>query len=136
MKPETIYLLIADVILLTHFLFVAFVVLGLLLILIGKFLSWLWVRNPWFRWAHLLSIGIVVIQSWFGVICFLTKWENLFREKAGEMTYAGTFISYWLEELLYYQAPMWVFAVCYSVFGLLVILSWFWIRPRSFSKKN
>ena len=136
MKSETFYLLIADVILLIHFLFVAFVVLGLLLILIGKFFSWSWIRNPWFRWAHLLAIGVVVIQSWFSVICFLTKWEMTFREKAGDVTYAGTFISYWLQELLYYQAPMWVFAVCYSVFGLLVILSWFWIRPRSFSKNK
>jgi len=59
----------------------------------------------------------------------------LFRERAGDVTYAGTFISFWLQELLYYQAPRWVFAMCYTVFGLLVVWSWFWVRPRSFSEK-
>ncbi len=132
MESETFYLLLADLLLLIHVLFVAFVVFGLLLIIIGKFLSWTWVRNPWFRWAHLSSIGVVVVQSWFGVICFLTNWEMVFRERAGDVTYAGSFISHWLQELLYYQAPMWVFAVCYTVFGVLVLWSWFWVRPRSF----
>jgi len=70
MKPDFFYLLLADVFLLVHVLFVAFVVFGLVLIIVGKFLSWSWVRNPWFRWGHLLGIGIVVVQSWFGVFVF------------------------------------------------------------------
>jgi hypothetical protein len=55
----------ADLILLIHTLIVAFIILGLVLIFTGKVLSWAWVRNPWFRITHLLSISIVVIQSWF-----------------------------------------------------------------------
>jgi len=124
------YLLAADLILFTHVLFVAFVVIGLLLILIGKPLRWAWVRNRWFRIAHLLAIGVVVLQAWLGVICPLTILEMWLRERAGDAAYAGTFISHWLETILYYQAPAWVFIACYTAFGALVALSWFWVPPR------
>ena len=128
----TFYLFAADALLTLHVLFVAFVVFGLLLILAGKVLNWSWVRNAWFRLTHLVAIGVVVLQSWFGMICPLTIWEMALRNKAGDAVYAGTFISHWLESILYDRAPAWVFAVCYTVFGALVVLSWFWVRPRPF----
>ncbi len=133
METRALYSLVADAILVTHVLFVVFLVLGLILIFAGKFLSWQWVGNPWFRVTHLLGISVVVLQSWFGAICPLTIWEIDLRYKAGETIYEGSFITHWLHELLYYQAPSWVFAVCYTVFGGLVLSSWFFARPRAFS---
>ena len=130
MEPGFLFLLAADLLLLGHVLFVAFVVIGLILILIGKPLDWAWVRKLWFRIAHLAAIGIVVLQSWIGMICPLTTWEMALREQGGEAAYSGTFISHWLESLLYFQAPAWVFTVCYTVFAGLVVASWFWVRPR------
>ena len=124
------YLIAADVLLFSHVLFVAFVVFGLALILIGGALEWQWGRNRLFRIAHLPAIAIVVLQAWVGVICPLTTWEMALRERAGANTYAGSFISHWLEALLYYQAPAWVFTVAYTVFAALVVASWFWVRPR------
>ena len=135
-STSSFYLLAADALLFLHVLFVAFVVVGLILILIGKFLAWSWVRNAWFRIAHLASIGIVVLQSWFGIICPLTIWENALRRRAGEGGYSGTFVSHWLEAILYYEAPAWVFAVCYTVFGALVVVSWYWVRPRPLRKSR
>ena len=136
MGSKTLYLLAADMLLFAHALFVAFVVFGLLLILGGKLLSWGWVRNRVFRLAHLLAIGVVVIQSWLGVICPLTTWEMALRAKAGDAVYGGTFISHWLDKLLYYNAPAWVFVVCYTVFGLLVLVSWFWVPPKPSSRQG
>lgn len=130
MNPATPYLLAADLMLFLHLLFVAFVVFGLLLILIGRLRHWRWVRNRRFRIAHLAAIAIVVLQSWFGVVCPLTTVEMALRNRAGDTVYEGTFISHWMESILYYQAPPWVFAVCYTAFGLLVIASWFWVRPE------
>ena len=130
---ETSYLFLADAILVVHFLFVMFIVLGLVLILAGGVFSWSWVRNPWFRLAHIAGIGLVVVQSWLGRVCPLTTWEMLLRSKAGEQAYLGSFISHWLTKLLYYQAPQWVFCLGYTLFGLLVAAGWFWVRPR-FSK--
>ena len=132
MQISTLYLLAADALLFMHALFVLFVVVGLLLILAGRPLAWSWVRNPWFRLAHLLAIGVVVLQSWLGLICPLTTWEMALRSKAGGATYTGSFIAHWVESLLYYQAAPWVFAVCYTAFGALVLASWLWVRPRPF----
>jgi SAM-dependent methyltransferase len=130
MDDRALYLMAADAILVAHVLFVVFVILGLVLILVGGLLSWGWVRNPWFRYAHLAAIGFVVLQSWLGAICPLTIWEMALREKAGDAVYAGAFVAHWLESILYYQAPQWVFAVCYTAFGLLVAAAWFRVRPR------
>jgi hypothetical protein len=130
MDTRTLYLIAADAILVTHVLFVLFVTLGLVLILIGKPAAWSWVRNPWFRLAHLLAILIVVTQSWFSVLCPLTTWEMTLRSRAGDAVYTGSFIAHWLETLLYYQAPGWVFVIAYTVFAALVGLGWFWVPPR------
>ena len=130
MQAGTFYRLAADLLLLAHVLFVGFIVFGLLLVVLGKLRSWHWVGNPWFRWAHLAGIGVVALQSWLGVICPLTTWEMSLRERAGEATYSGAFVAHWLEALLYYQAPVWVFVVCYSAFAALVVLCWFWVPPR------
>ena len=124
------YLLAADAVLLLHVLFVAFVVVGLLLIFAGRLLSWDWVRNWWFRAIHLGAIGIVVLQAWLGVICPLTRIEMYLRDKAGDTTYAGSFVSHWLEAILYYRAPAWVFAVAYTLFAVVVVMSWVWVRPH------
>ena len=115
---------------LLHALFVVFVVSGLVLILAGGAFGWAWVRVRWFRIAHLAAIGVVVVQSWLGVICPLTTFEMALRTRAGESGYPGSFIAHWVETILYYQAPPRVFVVCYTAFGALVIASWFWVRPR------
>lgn len=127
-----ILLLLADAILLLHVLIVAFIVIGLILIIIGKTRTWSWIRNPWLRSAHLAAIAIVVVQSWFGQICPLTTIEMKLRSRAGDTVYSGSFISHWLEKILYYEFPAWVFVICYTAFAAAVIASWFWIRPRRF----
>lgn len=131
-----VYLLAADGILLLHALFVVFVVLGLILIFIGWARAWSWVRNPWFRLIHLGAIGIVVVQSWLGVICPLTTLEMYLRSRAGDEVYAGSFISHWLQILLYYEIPLWVFAVAYTMFGTLAVISWVRVRPHRFTRSR
>ncbi len=60
----------------------------------------------------------------------LTSWEMALRAKAGEAGYEGSFIQHWLQSILYYSAPDWVFIVAYTVFGALVLASWFVVRPE------
>ena len=129
-------LLAADGVLLLHALFVGFVVGGLVAVLVGGGRGWAWVRNPWFRAAHLISIGVVAAQAWLGIVCPLTTLEMALRERAGDAVYPGAFIGHWLERLLYYRAPVWVFAAAYTAFGALVAASWFWIRPRRFAARG
>ena len=124
------YLIAADVMLFVHCLFVAFVVLGLVAILAGKPLGWHFVRGFKLRLVHLAAIFVVTLQSWLGVICPLTTWEMALRRMAGVATYEGAFVAHWLQALLYIDAEPWVFTAAYSLFGLLVVISWFWVKPE------
>nr|WP_290695036.1 DUF2784 domain-containing protein [Halomonas sp. UBA3074] len=126
---SVLLLLLADIILIFHVLFVAFVVVGLLAVYAGYFLNWRWVRNRVFRIVHLCAIGYVVIQAWLGVVCPLTAWEMALRAEAGAATYSGSFIQYWLHSVLYFELPPWVFVVVYTLFGSLVLASWLVVKP-------
>lgn len=128
---EALLLFLADSLLVFHALFVVFVVVGLALVYVGYFLAWSWIRNRVFRALHLLAIGIVVVQSWLGVTCPLTTWEMALREAAGAGVYSGSFVQHWLDFLLYYRAPEWVFIALYTGFGTLVLASWYFVPPSS-----
>jgi hypothetical protein len=131
MTTESLYTLAADAILILHVLFVVFVVGGLMAIYFGYWLSWRWVRNYWFRLSHMGTVAIVVFQSWLSMICPLTTWEMQLRHKGNGSTYEGSFVQYWLQEILYYEAPEWVFIFSYTLLGLLVVASWFIVPPRT-----
>lgn len=128
--PALLYQFLADAVLLLHFLFVVFVVLGLVAILIGGWRGWGWVRDLRFRLGHLGAIGFVVLESWLGMACPLTTLELWLRGLAGQTVYGGDFIAFWLRRLLFFEAPAWVFTVCYSVFLALVVVSWWRVPPR------
>ena len=136
MLETATYKHLADAVLVLHTLFVGFVVLGLPLIFIGAKRGWRWVRNFHFRLLHLLAIGVVVAQAWIGVICPLTDIEMLLRQRAGEKSYTESFIQHWLHKLIYYEAPWWVFTLIYTLFGLLVLLSWQLVRPHRRQSKR
>ncbi len=72
-----------------HAAFVAFVVFGMVAIVIGLVLGWAWVRNFWFRTLHLSVIAIVTAQTLAGMMCPLTILENNLRRQAGEQSYPG-----------------------------------------------
>jgi hypothetical protein len=77
----TFYGLLADGVVVIHFLYVAYVVVGQLAILAGVILKWNWIRNPWFRWSHLLMICFVAGESIVNFECPLTTWENDLRRQ-------------------------------------------------------
>ena len=124
------YQLLADGVLSLHVAIVAFVVGGLVLIVVGNLRGWPWVNAVWFRLAHLAAIAVVVAEAWFGVVCPLTSLEMWLRAEARATTYAGSFIEHWLQRVLYFEAPAWVFTLGYSLFGLAVVATWWYFPPR------
>ena len=120
----------ADAILVLHVLVAAFIVGGMVLIFIGGYRRWRWVYHWWFRAIHLGLVFIVALESWVGLLCPLTTLEMALRAKAGQAHYEGSFVQYWLERLLYYDAPPWVFISAYSVFAAIAVGAWFYYRPR------
>lgn len=125
------YSFLADAILVLHFAFVVFVVASLPVIVLGHFLGWAWVRNRNFRLFHLAAIALVAAQAWAGLVCPLTTLEMWLRTRSGAAPYAGSFVQYWVQRLLYYDAPIWVFAGLYTGFGALVALTWIKVPPRA-----
>jgi hypothetical protein len=109
---------------------VVFVVAGFVLILAGLLAHWTWIHNRVFRIAHLVAIGVVVLQAWFGQLCPLTVWENELRRRAGQSGYSESFVEHWLHKILFYEAEPWVFTAIYTVFGVLVALIWFLGRRK------
>jgi hypothetical protein len=121
---------LADVVVVIHAFFVAFVLLGMVAIVVGLVLGWGWVRNFWFRGLHLAAIGVVAAQALVGVICPLTILENTLRRQAGQETYPGAFIGYWAHRLIFFQASPRVFTLAYSLFGAAVLGAFLLGPPR------
>jgi hypothetical protein len=124
------YQFLVGLVLALHVALVAFVVGGLVAVVAGNLFGWRWVNALWFRLAHLGAIAVVVAQSWLGIVCPLTSLELWLRERAGQGAYTGGFIEHWLERVLYYDAPAWVFTTVYSLFGLGVLATWWFFPPR------
>jgi polyferredoxin len=121
---------LADVVLSLHLAIVVFVVGGLVLVVVGNLRGWEFVNAWWFRLAHLAAIAVVVAQAWLGVVCPLTTLESWLRGQAQQSGYAAGFIEYWLQRVLYYDAPAWVFTAAYTLFGLAVAAAWWRFPPR------
>jgi len=121
---------LADLVLVLHCAVVAFVIGGLLAVWAGQALGWPWVHHLPFRLAHLAAIGYVATQQWLGAACPLTTLEAWLRVQAGQPVYDRSFIEHWLQRLLYYEAPAWVFTTAYTLFALLVLATWWLLPPR------
>jgi energy-converting hydrogenase Eha subunit A len=122
---------LADTVLAIHFGVVVFVVAGLVVIPVGNALRWQWVNSWSFRLSHAAAIVVITVQAWLGQHCPLTVLEAWLRAQAGEAShYEVSFVQFWLERLMYFQAPLWVFTVLYTVFGCVVALAWWRYPPQ------
>jgi len=86
-----IYRLLADLVLILHAAFAAFVVFGALFVL------------KWRRvvWLHALALAWGVFVELAGVVCPLTPLEVHLRRLGGEAGYEGGFIDHYVSALLY-----------------------------------
>lgn len=125
-----LYHVLADLVVVFHAAYVAFVVFGFGAILIGVAMGWEWVRDLRFRIAHLAAIGFVALEAIAGWMCPLTSLEDRLRFKAGQAPYPGDFIGYGLHALIYYDFPAWVFTTVYLAFGVLVAAVFIVAPPR------
>jgi Protein of Unknown function (DUF2784) len=83
--------LLANLILVFHFAFVAFSVLGGFLVL--------WKR--WITWLHVPSVLWSSLVNLFSHVCPLTPLENRFRRLAGQAGYEGGFVQHYIAPLVY-----------------------------------
>ncbi|MHC4217389.1 MAG: DUF2784 domain-containing protein [Planctomycetota bacterium] len=131
------YALLADLLVLTHLLFVGFVIGGLVAIVIGAFRGWGWVRNPLFRICHTAAIVFVALNALTGVLCPLTEWEYALRDRAGQVFESDiSFMGRLVREVLFYEAPPWAFTTAYVLFALLVIATFVIVPPRWHAQRS
>lgn len=115
-------ILLADLVVALHVAWVAFVLFGLVAVLVGGALGMSFVRNRWFRGIHLAMILSVILRAMLWHECPLTTWERDFRAAAGQVDFAGSEVGYVLHRSIHpVGVPDWVFPVVYIIFGLLVV---------------
>jgi hypothetical protein len=107
--------LLAQIILYVHFAIIAFNVLGLVVIPLGAWLKWRIVRIAWLRLLHLGIMAVVAGQALVGRACFLTIWED---ELTGNRSAPAPLIAHWVDGLIYWNIPIWGFAILYSALFL------------------
>jgi hypothetical protein len=88
-----LYLILADLLVILHLAFVAFVVLGGLFVFRWRRAAW--VHLPAALWGFLIEL--------FGWICPLTPLEVRLRRLGGEAGYSGGFVEHYLLPVLYPQ---------------------------------
>lgn len=105
---------------------IAFNVAGLALIPLGAWAGWRFVRLRWLRLLHLASLAVVALQAALGQACFLTIWQS-------DLTgggHADPLIMRWVNSVIFWPLPMWVFSALYLAVFAYVLALWRWVPPR------
>ncbi len=105
----------ADLVALAHLAYVLFVASGYVLVPLGWWRGWRWVRHRIYRRLHVAAIALVAVEALLGWVCPLTELEWALRGGARP----GTFMGRIVHALLYADWPVWVFTVLYA--GLLLL---------------
>lgn len=116
----------AIIVLALHLAIIVFNIAGCIVIPIGAWRGWRWVRKFWWRLAHVLSLAVVAAQALLGRACFLTIWQDQLSGNA----HVEPLIEGWMNRLVYWPLPMWVFVIAYVAVFVYVIGLWVWVRPR------
>jgi Protein of Unknown function (DUF2784) len=122
------YTLAADLVVIVHLVFAGFVLIGFLLLVVASIFGWAWTYGKRFRIGHLLCIVFVALEALLGVTCPLTVLENQLLRAAGRCGYDRSFAGQLANQLLFYDAPEWVFTLTYVTLAFLSLLA-FLIPP-------
>ena len=123
---------LAHAVLTVHLAIIAFNLAGLVAIPLGARRGWSFVRAPLWRALHVVSWAAVALQAAAGRACFLTVWQD---DLGGASTADEPLIVRWVNSLVYWPLPAWVFTVLYAAaFGYVVALLWL-VPPRRSTKQ-
>jgi hypothetical protein len=112
-----VYGVLADAVVVVHFGFLVFVV-------VGGFLALRWLRV---LWPHLPAVAWAAVIVVHGAPCPLTYLENELRARAGEAALRGGFIDTYVEGVVY---PAGLVGVARAVVAAAVLWSWILLLRR------
>ncbi len=110
--------LAADLVVLIHLLWIAFLVFGAI-----PGARWAWVK-----WTHLAALAFSVLLQVFGWICPITHLEVWLRRAGGAQPYEGSFIGHYLERIVY--APLPPYAVLLGTLAVIAVTLWVYFGRR------
>ena len=113
--------LLIELVLITHAGIVFFNISAFIAIVGGMCFHWHWTANRLFRFAHILLLGIVALQALLGRLCPLTILEFRLRQASGEAVIEESFVTRIIENFIYYDLPLWSFALVYGLAFLLAL---------------
>ncbi|MDE1978338.1 MAG: DUF2784 domain-containing protein [Thiomonas sp.] len=128
--PALLDLQLAHLVLAVHLGVIVFNVAGLIVVPLGAWRRWRWVRGCVWRAAHLLSMAVVAAQAALGRACFLTLWQSALMQDAGQRGYTAGLIQTWIDHLIFWNLPLAVFTVIYLAVGAYTLALWWWVPPR------
>ena len=105
------YQLLAELVMLLHFGFLAYVALG-------GFLAW---RRPWLIVPHAAAAVWGALSATVGIPCPLTGWEHALRRRAGEEGLSRGFVDTYLTGVVYPQEHL---LTAQLLVATLVAVSW------------
>jgi Protein of Unknown function (DUF2784) len=121
---------LASIVVLIHLAYFVFVVYGFVAIVIGAKLRWKWIRNPWFRIAHVLSVFIVLAEDAFGLNCPLNVAEASLRSPETDAVGSSGGTGNVLDLLLHHTLSERALDALYWTLGPTFILLLFIVRPN------
>lgn len=118
---------LAEAVLAAHLAIILFNLFGLVAVPLGAARGWRFVHIAWWRLLHVALLAAVAGQALWGRACILTLWQDAL---AGAGAARAPLIAGWIDRLIYWPLPLWVFAVLYvAVFGYALALLWL-VPPR------
>lgn len=129
---------LADLVVAIHVLYVGYVLVGQLAIIVAAPFRWEWARNPWFRFSHLLAIGIVAYEALNDIRCPISIWEEKLRLLAGQDIGTGqSFMGRLFHDLLFYpNLPEIFFNTLHVAMFVLVVQGLVMFPPRWFRRRR
>jgi Protein of Unknown function (DUF2784) len=121
---------LADTVLALHLVVIGFNVFGLVAIPLGAWRGWRFVRVAWWRWLHVAALAAVAGQALAGRACFLTLGQDALLGRGG---HAPPLIMRWVDGVIFWPLPLWVFAVLY-VLVWLYVLALLWAVPPAWPR--
>jgi len=111
---KMLFRILADAVVLVHFLWILFLIFG----------AFLGVRNKTIKYLHLSGLFFAILIQIFGWYCPLTHLEFWLRSRHDpSVAYAGSFIIYYIERLVYLEiSPTVIFL---TTIGLVIFNFWY-----------
>ncbi len=117
--------LLARAVLTLHVGIILFNLFGMTAVPLGALYGWRFVRVFWWRALHIVIIAGVAVQAIAGRACILTIWQSALLGSTATRT---PLIMRWVDRLVFWPLPVWVFAAAY-VTVLLYVVALLWLVP-------